>query len=442
MTHGRTALTAALAAAALAADANAAPEALVKTVLARLDAVYPDLDTLYCELHRTPELSRHEEKTAARMASRLRALGLDVTEKVGGHGVVGVLRNGKGPTVMLRTELDALPVKEETGLPYASTVTATGEAGTPVGVMHACGHDVHMAAWVGTATLLAGAKDRWRGTLVMVAQPAEEAIAGASAMLADGLYTRFPRPDYAVAVHDTGDFPAGQVAYVPGFALANSSTVHVTVHGRGAHGAYPHLAIDPIVIAARIVVALQTVVAREVNPTDPAVITVGAIHGGTRANVIPDEVKLDLTVRSYKDEVQRHLLSAIERIAKAEAAAAAAPREPTIAVEGAVAHSTWNDPVLMRRLVVVLARTLGAVRVVEGSPVMGAEDFSEYGRAGVPAALFWVGAQEPKAFAEAKKVGAKLPGTHSARFAPDREPTIRTAVATLVTSALELLGAP
>src|SRR6266542_4298763 len=274
MTHGRTALTAALAAAALAADANAAPEALVKTVLARLDAVYPDLDTLYCELHRTPELSRHEEKTAARMASRLRALGLDVTEKVGGHGVVGVLRNGKGPTVMLRTELDALPVKEETGLPYASTVTATGEAGTPVGVMHACGHDVHMAAWVGTATLLAGAKDRWRGTLVMVAQPAEEAIAGASAMLADGLYTRFPRPDYAVAVHDTGDFPPDQVAYVPGFALANSSTVHVTVHGRGAHGAYPHLAIDPIVIAARIVVALQTVVAREVNPTDPAVITV------------------------------------------------------------------------------------------------------------------------------------------------------------------------
>jgi amidohydrolase len=301
---------------------------------------------------------------------------------------------------------------------------------------------VHMSSWVGVATLLAGAKDRWRGTLVMVAQPAEEAIAGAAAMLADGLYTRFPRPDFAVAVHDTGELPAGQVGYASGFALAGSSTVHVTVHGRGGHGAYPHLSVDPVVIAARIVVSLQTVVAREVNPIDPAVITVGAIHGGTRANIIPDEVKLDLTVRSYKDEVQRHLIAAIERIAKAEAAAAAAPREPTVEVEPAEARSTWNDPALTKRLVPAISRALGPDRVLEAPPVMGAEDFSEYGRAGVPAVILWVGAHEPKAFAEAKKSGVKLPGIHSARFAPDREPTIRTAVTTLVASAMELFGTP
>jgi amidohydrolase len=438
MIHAPLTVAAALAVAA----AGATPEPRVKTVLARLDALYPDLDALYCDLHRTPELSRQEEKTAARMAAKLRAVGLEVTERVGGHGVVGVLKNGQGPTVMLRTELDALPVKEETGLPYASTAVAKGEAGTPVPVMHACGHDVHMSSWVGAATLLAGAKDRWRGTLVMVAQPAEEAIAGAAAMLKDGLYTRFPRPDFALAVHDTGDLPAGQVGYVSGFALANSSTVHVTVHGRGAHGAYPQNAIDPVVIAARVVVSLQTVVAREMNPLDPSVITVGAIHGGTRANIIPDEVKLDLTVRSYKDEVQRHLVDAIGRIARAEALAAAAPREPTVEVERDVAHSTWNDPALTKRLVPALSRVLGPERVVETPPVMGAEDFSEYGRAGVPAVLFWVGAHDPKAFAEAKRSGQKLPGTHSAKFAPEREPTIRTAVTTLVASALELLGTP
>jgi amidohydrolase len=309
-------------------------------------------------------------------------------------------------------------------------------------VMHACGHDVHMASWVGTATLLAQARDRWRGTLVMLAQPAEETVGGASAMLKDGLYTRFPRPGFAVAVHATGELPAGQIGYAAGYALANASTVNITVFGKGGHGAYPHKTIDPVVIAARIVVALQTIVSREVNPLDPAVVTVGSFHAGTKSNVIADEAKLALTVRSYKDDVQRHLLASIERIARAEAAAAGAPREPTVEVEPDEAHATYNDPALVKRLTPALARTLGAQRVEETPPVMGAEDFSEYGRAGVPAALFWVGAQDPKAFAEAKRTGAKLPSNHSSGFAPVREPTIRASVATLVTSALELLGRP
>ena len=431
--------TVAALACAVASSTAGAAEDRVRATLARLDALYPELDALYCDLHRNPELSGHEEKTAARMAARVRAAGFEVTENVGGHGVVGVLRNGKGPTVMLRTDLDALPVKEDTGLPYASAVTVPADDGAPISVMHACGHDVHMSSWVGAATLLARAKDRWRGTLVMVGQPAEEMGTGAAAMLADGLYTRFPRPDFAVAVHDAADRPAGQVATLAGAMLANASVVYVTVYGRGGHGAYPHKSVDPIVIAARIVVALQTIVAREVNPLDPAVVTVGSIHGGTKSNIIPDDVKLAITVRSFKDEVQQQLIAAIERIAKAEAAAAAAPKEPTVTVAPGAAHATVNDPALVHRLVPAVAKALGPDRVVEATPVMGAEDFSEYGRAGVPAAFFFVGAVEPKLFAEATAAGKPLPALHSSKFAPDRERTIRAAVTTLVASALELL---
>src|SRR5882762_683045 len=307
--------------------------------LSRLDAVYASLDALYQDLHRNPELSNHEEKTASKMAGRLRELGFEVTEHVGGHGVVGVLRNGTGQTVLVRTDMDALPIKEQTGLPYASTVTSKNDAGETVPVMHACGHDIHMASWVGAATLLAAAKDRWRGTLVFVGQPAEEVVSGAKAMTKDPSWSRFPKPDFAIAIHDSSLQPAGQVGLLSGHAFANLDSVDITFHGKGGHGAYPHRTVDPVLMAARAVVTLQSIVAREVNPLDPAVVTVGTFHAGTKRNIIPDDAKLELTVRSYKPEVQKQLLAAIARIAKAEAAAAGATREPTVFVNPACADS-------------------------------------------------------------------------------------------------------
>jgi hippurate hydrolase len=406
--------------------------------LAGIDAIYPELDALYLDLHQNPELSGHEEKTAAKLADRLRRLGYEVTTGVGGHGIVALMRNGNGPTVMLRADMDALPVQEKTGLPYASKITAPGPTGTPVPVMHACGHDVHMSSLIGAATLLAKMKDRWSGTLMLIGQPAEETLSGAEAMIKDGLFTRFPKPAYAVAIHDNSFLPAGTVGYTPGFTLANLNTVSITIHGRGGHGAYPHRSIDPIVIAARTILALQTIVAREKNPLDPAVVTVGSIQGGTKANIIPDEVTMLLTVRSYKEEVRKRLLSAIERIAKAEAAAANAPQEPTIKIlESAVA--TYNDPALTKRLVKVLSSGFGKSNVRERPPEMGSEDFSLYGQSGIPTVFLWVGAVEPKKFEQANASGATLPGPHSSLFAPEREPTIRTGVSVLTLAALDLL---
>jgi len=412
--------------------------------LAGLDAAYPALDALYRDLHQNPELSLHEEKTAAKLAAKLRALGFDVTEHVGGTGIVGVLRNGKGPTVLVRTELDALPVKEATGLPYASTITVKDDAGNTIPVMHACGHDIHMTSWVGAATLLANAKDSWRGTLVFVGQPAEELGHGANMMVDDGFLRRFPHPDFAIAVHDSGFYAAGQVAVVSGFALANVDMVDVTIYGKGGHGALPQLTVDPIVIAARTVVTLQTIVAREVNPLDPAVVTVGSIHGGTKHNIIPDEVKLQLTVRSYKPEIQKQLLLAIERIAKAEAAAGRAPKEPAVVVlKEQSALALYNDPKVSARVAGALRRGLGEAAVVEGQPIMASEDFGVFGRAaGVPSVFIFLGAAEPAAFAKAKQGGPSVPNVHSALFAPDRVPTLRTGTSALTLSALELLGKP
>jgi hippurate hydrolase len=407
--------------------------------LAPLDAIYPEVDALYQDLHLHPELSRHEEHTAARMAERLRALGFQVTERVGGFGVVGVLRNGAGPAVLVRTELDALPVEEKTGLPYASTATATDDGGKTVPVMHACGHDVHMSAWVAAATLLSRARSSWRGTLLFVGQPAEETGGGAAAMLKDGLYRRFGKPDFAISVHDMSELPAGTVGWVSGFAYASVDSVDVVFHGRGGHGAYPHQTVDPIVMAARFVTALQTVVARDNDPLEPAVVTVGSFHAGSKHNIIPDDARLQLTVRAYKEEVRRKLLAGIERVARGEAASAGAPRDPEITLtEGT--PSTYNDPALTARLVRVLTERLGKERVRPWHPVMGGEDFSEYGRAGVPAVQLAVGAADPKAVAEAEATGKPLPSLHSSRFAPVREPTIKTAAATLTLSALELLG--
>jgi amidohydrolase len=412
----------------------------VDSVAAEVDAVYPQSEALYFDLHRHPELSLHEQQTAAKLAAGLRGLGYTVTTGVGHTGVVGILRNGDGPTTMLRTELDALPVEEKTGLPYASTVQTKDDNGANVGVMHACGHDIHMASWMGTARIMASMRTRWRGTLMLIGQPAEEAGAGAKAMLADGLFTRFPRPDYAVAIHDDARDPAGIIGYHAGPILSNVNTVKITIFGRGGHGARPESTVDPIVIAARTVLALQTIVSRETSPFDPAVVTVGSIHGGTRPNIIPSEVNLELTVRSLSDGVRKHLLSAIDRIAKAEAAAAGAPREPLVEVsEGG--YALVNDPALTQRVAAVLVRELGPQQVVDTPPEMASEDFSEFQRAGVPTLMLRVGAVERSKYDAAMKSGAALPSLHSALFAPDREPTIKAAGAAEVITLRELMPA-
>lgn len=406
-----------------------------------VDAIYPAAQATYIDLHEHPELSTHEIRTAQKMADALRKLGFEVTTEVGGTGVVGVLKNGPGPTVLIRTDMDALPVLERTGLSYASKVVAKDDSGHEVAVMHACGHDLHMSSWLGTATLLSQNKNRWRGTVVMMGQPAEEQVKGARAMLQDGLFTRFPKPNFAIAIHDSPDYAAGTVGIVSGAALASSDAIEITVFGKGGHGAYPNHTIDPVVISARIILALQTIVSRETSPFDPAVVTVGSIHGGTRGNIIPDEVKLQLTIRSYRDEVREHTMTAIRRICDAEATAAGAPRMPEITNPESV-HSTYNDPVLSERLTAALTKSMGADHVLPGRPVMGAEDFSEIGRAGVPAIMIWVGAADPAKLAESQKTGIPLPPLHSSLFAPALPDALRTAIRAEATAAFELLGQP
>ncbi len=406
---------------------------------AQVDQLLPQLRTLYVDLHQSPELSLHETQTAAKMAAGLRNLGFEVTEHVGGTGVVGVLKNGSGPTVLIRTELDALPVEEQTGLPYASKVHTKNAEGMDVSVMHACGHDVHMASWMGSATLLSRDKSRWHGTLIMIGQPAEEIGAGAKAMIQDGLFTRFPKPDYVIAVHDDSFMPSGQVDVTPGPILAGATSVTITIFGRGGHGAAPQTTVDPIVIAARTILSLQTIVSREINPLDPAVITVGAIHGGTKHNIIPDQVQLLLTVRSFKPEVQKHLLASIARITKDEAAAAGAPQEPKVDVsEGLTA--TVNDPHLAERLFRALQPILGPQNVVDDQRRAVSEDFSEFGNAGIPSVMLFVGAVKPEKLAEAQRTGETLPSLHSSKWAPDLEPTMRTAIVSEVGSALSLFS--
>jgi len=405
----------------------------------QIDAVYPQMRALYEDLHRNPELSLHEEKTSATIADQLRRLGYEVTTNVGGTGVVGVLKNGSGPTVMIRAELDALPVLEKTQLAYASHAITHNDQGVEVPIMHACGHDLHMSVGMGTAALLAQNKDRWHGTFMYVGQPAEERIVGASAMLKDGLFTRFPRPDFVFAIHDTSFAPAGKVAYVAGYASSNADSVDVTIYGKGGHGSAPQVTIDPIVIAARTILAWQTIVSRENNPQDPAVVTVGTIHGGTKNNIIPDDVKLQLTVRSYKDDVRKHLLAAIERIADAEAAAAGAEKKPKVEVVEGVS-AVYNDPKVTQRIVSVLEGVLGKDNVVQGAPIMASDDFAEYGRAGVPAVMLSLGAVNPAKFEVAEKSGEALPGPHSSLFAPDAEPSLKTGILVETSAVLELLG--
>ena len=406
---------------------------------------YAHLETLYQHLHAHPELSFHEEKTAARMAEELRPLGFAVTTKVGKHGVVGVLRNGDGPTILVRTDLDALPVKEQTGLPYASQVQTKDEDGNEVHVMHACGHDVHMTVFIGTARLLAQMKDRWQGTLVLIGQPAEEKGSGAQAMLADGLFTRFSKPDYCLALHVNAELPVGTVGYTEGFSSANVDSVDITVRGVGGHGAYPHTTKDPVVLAAQIVLALQTIVSREINPTEPAVVTVGSIHGGTKHNIIPEEVRLKLTLRSYSDDVRHQTIAAIRRLTRGLGLAAGLPEDrwPTVTLaEGEYTPTTYNDPALTRRLAAVFGNWFGAEKVVARKPTMGGEDFGLFGRTEhkIPICMFALGVVEPQRVEKSRRLGLPLPSLHSNAFAPVPEPSIKTGVTAMTAAVLELAG--
>ena len=418
------------------------------------DLVNQQLDSLvatYKNLHANPELSGHEEKTAAFVANQLRSMGYSVTERVGkysrpgltGYGVVGVLQNSSGPTVLVRTELDALPVEEKTGLPYASKVRTKDDAGQDVGVMHACGHDIHMTSLLGTAKTLVELKDRWHGTLVLIGQPAEEAIGGAKAMLDDGLYNRFPRPNYALALHDTNDLETGKVGYSPGYAMASSTSVDIIIRGIGGHGSRPESTKDPIVVAAQVILALQTIVSREKPAQDPAVVTVGSIHGGTKHNVIPDEVRLQLTVRAYKEETRQKILASIDRITKGIAAAAGIPddRAPIVKVSEEYAPATYNNPELTRRVVDALQKTLGTANVVEEPPIMASEDFGNLSLSGqIPTLIFWLGAVDAADLAKSKQTGVPLASLHSSLFAPVPEPTIRTGVKAMTVAVLALMS--
>jgi amidohydrolase len=398
-----------------------------------IEALYPNIESLYIDIHSNPELAFEEKRTAAILAGRLKELGYEVTTGVGGTGVVGLLKNGAGPVVMLRTELDALPVTEQTGLPFASK--------TP-GVMHACGHDLHMAAWAGSAQWMAGHRQQWHGTLMLIGQPAEEAGAGASAMLKDGLFVRFPKPDFAVALHDDDTLPAGQIGYHEGFFRSAADFLTVTIFGRGGHGAMPQNTVDPVVIAARTILTWQTIVSRENDPQNPVVLTVGAIQGGTKNNIIPDQVQLLLSIRTFDAQVRKRVLAAVARIAKAEAEAGGAPREPLIERTSGMSsgEAVYNDPELTSRLAAALKRGMGPGNVVEMPAKMTSEDFAEYGRAGVKAALLHIGAVDPAKLAESRRTGIPVPAPHSPQWAPVRETTIKAAVQAETLALLDLLN--
>ncbi|MET0251388.1 MAG: amidohydrolase [Novosphingobium sp.] len=433
-------ITAPLLTAALALPATAHADDLRAAIAADL----PGLTALYRELHEHPELSFQEVRTAARLAGEVRKLGFQVTEKVGRTGVVAVLRNGAGPTLLIRTDMDALPVVEQTGLAYASKVRGVPASGVETGVMHACGHDTHMTAWVEVARLLAARKSQWSGTLVMIAQPAEETGEGAKAMLDDGLFTRFPKPERVLAFHDAAQLPAGQIGFTPGFTLANVDSVDLTVKGVGGHGAYPNAAKDPIVLAAAIVMRLQTLVSRESDPLEPGVVTVGSFHAGAKHNIIPDEARLQLTVRSYTDDQRKLLLDGIARIAKGEAIAAGMPDEllPTMKVEEPYTPATYNDPDFAAETMAHFRTRFGEGRVSQLRAVMGGEDFSQYRRAdpeNIKSMIFWVGGERPEVLDAAKAAGKPTPSLHSPFWAPDAEAVIATAAEAMAGEALRLL---
>ncbi len=403
-----------------------------------------DLMTLYTHLHQNPELSFMEARTSARMAAEFRSAGFAVTEMVGGWGVVGVFKNGAGPTLLIRADTDGLPVKEATGLAYASTMVAKDREGADNPVMHACGHDVHMTVLVGTARALMARKKDWQGTLVVIAQPAEERTGGAKQMLDDGLFTRFPKPTNLLALHVNADMPAGTIGMVTGFALANVDSVDIVVRGVGGHGAYPHMTKDPVVLASQIVLALQTLTSRELDPQDAAVVTVGTFHGGAKRNVIPDEVKLQLTVRSYAEATRKKLLDGIRRIAEGQARSAGLPPEkyPLVSLVEDFAPATYNTPKQTDRLTAMLTKKFGTGRVMKRAPVMGGEDFSYFWLADKSAqsTMFWLGAVKQATYDAAMTAGTSLPSLHSALFAPDPEPTLKTGVEAMTAAAIDIFN--
>ncbi|HJV64989.1 MAG TPA: amidohydrolase [Geomonas sp.] len=430
------------------------PASLLDSIAATLQAVIgkelPSLVQTYRHLHANPELAGQEANTSRLLADELKRCGCRVTEGIGryqhenwpGYGVIGVLENGEGPTVLVRGDMDALPVEEKTGLPYASKARGINRQGAEVPVMHACGHDVHVTALIGVARVLAGLKDSWKGTLVVVGQPAEEGTGGAVAMLEDGAYRHCPRPDYALALHATLQLPAGSVGYVPGDFMSSLTEVEVIVRGVGSHGSAPELGKDPIVMAAQLVLALQTVVSREKDAFQPAVLTVGTIHGGSASNVIPEEVRLMLSIRTYDDELRDRIVASVERMAKGIALAAGVPEEkaPSVRVTN-FQPPNYNDPELTERIAAGMKRTLGEARVIRTTPVMVSEDFGAWGLGGeIPTCMFWLGGADPALIEERRGAGEKMPSLHSPHFAPVPEPTLRGGVLSMVSAVLELLG--
>ena len=421
------------------------PFAQATTLDLNLKKSMPEIEKLYLDLHQSPELSYHEKQTGQKLAKQLKQLGFTVTDNVGGYGVVGIYENGDGPTVMIRTDTDGLPIVEQTGKPYASKVTVTNDAGATVGVMHGCGHDIHMSSFIGTAQQLMTHKDQWQGTLMMVAQPAEEVGGGAKAMLKEGLFTKYPTPDHVIGLHVSASVPAGKVSMKTEYTMASVDSVDITVKGKGGHGAYPHTTIDPVVIASRIVLALQTITSRELSPLEPSVITVGSIHGGSKHNVISDEVKLQLTLRSYNPEVRLQQIAAIKRISKGIALSAGLDESlaPEVYVhEDESIPSTYNNPAQTNLVRSAIANAIGEDNVLETEAVMAGEDFGLYGRTEqhVPITLFWLGGVEPSQYDAAMQSGATLPSLHSSKFAPDYKKALPTGITAMSNAAVALFN--
>ena len=434
-------LLAAVAAGLAVPAASAGAEPIAGTIAGDM----PGLMAIYRDLHAHPELSFQELRSAAIMAKAAREAGFEVTEKVGKTGIVAVMKNGPGPVVLIRADMDALPVTEQTGLPFASKQRGVSTAGVESGIMHACGHDTHMTAWIETARLLAARKADWSGTLVMIGQPAEEVGLGAVAMLKDGLYTRFPKPDYTLAFHDTPELPSGVVGAAKGWALANVDSVDIVVKGVGGHGAYPHMTKDPIVLASAIVMKLQTLASREIDPLDPVVVTVGSFHAGAKHNVISDRAKLELTVRSYSDATRQKLLSGIRRIVEGEAIASGIPKDlmPEVTVEEPYTRSTYNSPEFTQEAIGYLQQKMGKDRAIITPSVMGGEDFGEFRRADedhIKSIIFWVGGSPAEKIAAAKAGGPPLPSLHSPFWAPEADKVVASGAQALTLTAMRLLA--
>ena len=415
-----------------------------------IDAELPALVATYKLLHATPELSGQEEKTSSLVAQELRSLGYSVTEGIGryeqhpwpGYGIVALMKNGAGPTVLVRADMDALPVEEKTGLPYASQARAIYRDGKDVAVMHACGHDIHVTTLLGTARLLAQLKDAWQGSVVLIGQPGEEGAGGAQAMINDGAYQLCPQPDYALSLHSTLRLEAGSIGYVPGNFMASLSELDLTVRGVGSHGSAPECGKDPIVMAAQLVLALQSIVSRETNPFDPAVVTVGSIHGGTASNIIPEEVQLQLSIRTYDNRVRDRIIASVERMAKGVALTAGVPEECAPMVTVKTMHpANYNDPDLTERVALALQQEFGTGQIVRTDPVMASEDFGSWGLGGrIPTCMLWLGAADPVLFEESRQTGVPLPSHHSPFYAPLPEPTIRAGVKAMSAAVLDLLA--